>query len=200
MLADEWDFDLNEITPNQITYGYSSKIWWKCKKGHQWEAQPYVRAKGIGCPYCSGKKLLQGVNDLQTTNPQLCSEWDYEKNGELIPSMITGNNGKKVWWKCKEGHSWQASINHRARGTGCPVCAGKTIVAGYNDLLTLYPKLCLDWNYERNIDIHPSFLRPRSDKKVWWKCQYGHEWEASVSNRVSGTGCPFCAKEKRSKK
>lgn len=198
-LVDEWDFDLNEITPDQITYGYSGKIWWKCKEGHQWEAQPYTRAKGSGCPYCSGKKLLQGVNDLQTTNPQLCSEWDYEKNGELIPTMITGKNGKKVWWKCSEGHSWQASIKHRAYGTRCPICAGKTIIAGYNDLLTLYPKLCLEWNYEKNIDIHPSFLRPRSDRKVWWKCQQGHEWEASVSNRVSGTGCPFCAKEKRKK-
>lgn len=33
----------------------------------------------------------------------------------------------------------------------------------------------------------------RSRKKCWWKCfKKQHEWEAVVSNRSSGTGCPYC--------
>ena len=32
----------------------------------------------------------------------------------------------------------------------------------------------------------------KSNKKIWWKCEYGHEWEAAIYSRVSGNGCPYC--------
>jgi hypothetical protein len=35
---------------------------------------------------------------------------------------VTPNSDKKVWWKCKKGHEWQAIIGSRNRGNGCPVC------------------------------------------------------------------------------
>ena len=41
-------------------------------------------------------------------------------------------------------------------------------------------------------------IRPFSKRKVWWSCNqcpdgFPHIWQASVHNRTSGTGCPFCS-------
>ena len=56
-------------------------------------------------------------------------------------------------------------------------------------------ELMAEWNWERNKDITPSQLTLGSNKKVWWKCVLGHEWEAIVSSRNRGNGCPVCKKE-----
>ena len=59
---------------------------------------------------------------MQTTNTTLANEWNYEKNNGLTPVDVMPNSGKKVWWKCKKGHEWQATITNRNKGIGCPVC------------------------------------------------------------------------------
>lgn len=35
-----------------------------------------------------------------------------------------------------------------------------------------------------------------SNRKVWWVCEKGHEWQATVRSRVSGAGCPVCSNRK----
>ena len=37
--------------------------------------------------------------------PELLLEWDYERNIEITPNMVGTYSKKKVWWKCKEGHT-----------------------------------------------------------------------------------------------
>ena len=110
------------------------------------------------------------------------------------------NSNIKVWWKCAKGHEWQATIAHRNNGTGCPICVGKKVLSGNNDLETLNPKLASEWNYEKNNELKPQDFTPNSNKKVWWKCSNGHEWQAVINNRNKGSGCPICYKEKRKKK
>ena len=69
------------------------------------------------------RKLVYSGNELSITNPELVEEWDFEKNYPLTPDDVTFGSGKKVWWKCKKcGHEWQAGVNTRTRGHGCPVC------------------------------------------------------------------------------
>ena len=80
------------------------------------------RNNGHRCPYCTGKKVLKGYNDLQTLNPTLAKEWNYEKNNGLTPMDVAPNSHKKVWWKCNKGHEWQAIIGNRHKGNGCPIC------------------------------------------------------------------------------
>lgn len=122
-LMAEWAWDRNlSITPSQLTLGSDIKAWWKCSKGHEWQALIHNRVKGRGCPYCSNRKLLQGYNDLQTINPALVNEWNYEKNNGLIPADVSPRSDRKVWWKCFNGHEWQATIGSRNRGSGCPTC------------------------------------------------------------------------------
>ena len=121
----DWDFEKNKINPELLSCGVDKVVYWKCHKcNSQWKARVSHRAKGIGCPYCSGRLPIKDVNDLKTVNPALANEWNYDKNMELIPEMFKPNSNKKVWWKCKScGHEWSAVISSRNSGRGCPECA-----------------------------------------------------------------------------
>ena len=94
------------------------------------------------------KKEKRYVSD----SAQLLAEWNWEKNLELKfdPRLLTVGSGKKVWWKCSNGHEWQATIDGRNSGRGCPYCSGNKVLKGYNDLQTINPNLAKEWNYEKN--------------------------------------------------
>lgn len=137
-LVKEYNFEKNNslgIDFEKITARNNEIIWWKCEKGHEWEAQVASRndIKHHGCPYCSGLLILEGVNDLLTIYPELCKEWNYEKNKGLTnkrigdistPNKISPNSSLSVWWKCKEcGNEWKAQVSNRTNGSsGCPKC------------------------------------------------------------------------------
>ena len=197
-IAKEWNYEKNgNLKPEHFAASSHKKVWWKCPKGHEWQSTIKDRNSGNGCPYCASKMVLKGYNDLQAVNPSLTKEWNYEKNNGLTPVDVTPNSHKKVWWKCSNGHEWQAAIADRNGGRGCPYCAGKKVLIGYNDLQTINPTLANEWNYEKNNGLTPVDVTPNSHKKVWWKCSNGHEWQALIGNRHKGNGCPQCAREKR---
>ena len=124
--------------------------------------------------------------------PCLMSEWDFQKNIGVYPEKITIGSNKKVWWKCVNGHEWQATINNRSNSRGCPYCSNRRVLVGYNDLKTTAPHLALEWNNEKNFPLTPENVMRGSGKKVWWICPNGHEYQASVMHRWNGTNCPIC--------
>ncbi|MFA7101084.1 MAG: zinc-ribbon domain-containing protein, partial [Bacilli bacterium] len=194
-VSSEWDYAKNgKLKPEMYTPNSGKKLWWKCSKGHEWQASIYSRTSGAECPICSGRQVLKGFNDLETINPKLASEWNNVKNGSLKPTMVSANSGKKVWWKCEKGHEWQAVIASRNKGNGCPICAGKQVLKGFNDLETINPKLASEWNNIKNGSLKPTMFSANSHKKVWWKCSKGHEWQASIIHRNKGQNCPICYK------
>ena len=197
-LSEEWNYSLNgDLTPSDVLPTSNKKVWWVCKKGHEWQSTIYNRTLGNGCPFCSGRVAISGVNDLQTLNPNLAKEWNYSLNGDLTPSNVLPRSHFKVWWICEHGHEWQAIINNRTKGRGCPFCTGRIAISGVNDLQTLNPNLAKEWDYSLNENLKPSQLLPSSNKKVWWKCERGHNWQASVNHRNAGEGCPICSSELR---
>lgn len=127
-LLDQWDSQQNDpYTPQTVTYGSKKKMWWRCKEGHAWKASIYTRTgSGTGSPYCAGRKVLPGFNDLASTEPQIALQWHPGLNGSLTPEMVTSGTRRKVWWQCPEGHVWKAAIYSRTgqKKCGCPVCAG----------------------------------------------------------------------------
>ena len=196
-LMAEWDWEKNgDISPQELALGSKKKVWWRCQKGHQWHAAISSRNIGKGCPYCSGRVAIKGENDLQTVNPSLASEWDYEMNKGLTPNDILPNSNKQVWWKCEKGHKWQSSVAGRNKGHNCPYCSGRYALSGENDLQTVNPILAQEWNYEKNNGITPADVLPYSSRKVWWRCKKGHEWQATIVNRSRGNGCPYCSGQK----
>ena len=132
----------------------------------------------------------------------LSSELAYKntiKNGALSPGAIAAKSSKKVWWQGSCGHEWQSTVASRtSRNGGCPYCSNKKILKGFNDLETINPDLAKEWNTEKNGDLRPSDVSPKSSKKVWWICEFGHEWQATVNDRANGTKCPICRRLKRS--
>lgn len=191
-LLEQWDYDANEINPDEVMPFSSKKAWWICSKGHRWEAVISSRVNGRGCPFCACKKVWIGFNDLLTNYPDIATEWDSDNNGVLSASEVTASSHIKVWWKCSHGHSYKADIRNRTRGTGCPYCCGRAVLKGFNDLKSCRPDLYSEWNNSKNTVLADELFY-RSSKRVWWICQLGHEWETSAENRVRGTGCPVCA-------
>lgn len=192
-LAAEWS-EKNEITPDDVTAGAHDRVWWKGKCGHEWQAVVNNRTHGTGCPYCTTRATLTGFNDLATLRPDLAAEWNYEKNGELKPELLRPGSNKKVWWKCKNGHEWQASLNSRSSGNGCRICSNKLCLKGFNDLATKRPDLAAEWS-DKNLPITPDSIIWKKHKRFWWKCRRcGNEYIAWLTRRIElGTGCPFCS-------
>ena len=126
-LMAEWNWGKNNelgLDPSKITSGSGKKVWWKCSNEHEWQAVIASRNNGRGCPYCSGRYVIKGENDLQTVNPTLAKEWNYKKNNELTPADVLPGSNKKVWWKCSTcGYEWQTSVAHRTNGRNCPHCS-----------------------------------------------------------------------------
>ena len=199
-LAKEWHPYLNDsLTPADVTIGSYKKVWWLGSCGHEWEAVVKDRVRGYGCPICAGKRVVEGVNDLKTIYPRIAKEWHPINNKGLLPTQVTSNSHKKVWWLGSCGHQWETTVSERARGRGCPICAGKIVLKGFNDLETNNPFLAREWNPTRNGKLIPSEVAPQSHKKVWWECSLcGYEWEATVYTRQVGNGCPKCAKRLQS--
>lgn len=190
-LAKEWDYDKNKTKPEEVTSGSTKKVWWKCKKGHEWAANVYDRSKGIGCPYCSNKKVCKD-NCLSTTHPELIKEWS-NKN-KLQPTEVTYGSARKAWWICKKGHEWKSSLNNRATGFGCPYCSGRKVCKD-NCLSTTHPELAKEWSNKNK--IKPEEVTYGSKKKIWWKCYRGHEWKLSPNIRTScGQNCPYCSNQR----
>lgn len=195
-LALEWHPTKNgNLRPEQVTAACGKKIWWLGGCGHEWDTYIYNRKKGHGCPYCSGREVLAGFNDLATTNPGLAKEWHPTKNLPLTPDCVAEGSHKKVWWLCDEGHDWEAEVKSRSNNHGCPYCSNQKILAGYNDLSTTHPQLAGEWHPSKNRKLLPTDVGTGSTKRVWWQCAKGHEWNVKVVSRTSlNSGCPECVK------
>lgn len=193
-IAAEWHPERNgDLLPSKTPAHSNKLIWWRCSEGHEWRTTANNRVNGRGCPYCSGRLAIPGVNDLETLFPQIAAEWHPDKNGTLTPSQVKPLAHKLVWWKCKEGHEWQAPVHNRTRGRGCPYCMGSRAIPGETDLETWYPDLAIQWCQERNGSLTPREVSCYSSYRVFWKCEQGHVWRAEIGNRVRfGSGCPIC--------
>ena len=120
------------------------------------------------------------------------AQWDDEKNTGSTPDSISYGSNKKVWWRCEQGHSWQASVKSRSGGAGCPVCMNKTVVPGVNDLAATHPELAAQWHPDKNGSLTPETVVSGTYRRVWWRCGKGHEWQAAIYPRAMGSGCPVC--------
>lgn len=195
-IAAEWSERNLPLTPDKVTAFKNTRVWWKCSLGHEWYTLISTRSGGSQCPYCSGIKLLKGFNDFATKHPLLAEEWS-ERNLPLTPDMVNEKSTKNVWWKCKTcGYEWKSAVKSRVKGSMCPVCADRAVLAGHNDLATTDPELLNEWDYEKNGELLPTAISRNSMKIVWWKCASGHSWRAKISDRtLEGKGCYLCERE-----
>lgn len=200
-IAKEWHPTKNgNLTPSMVMGGSSRKTWWICSVGHAYQQSIAQRTSRNGsCPYCLGQKVLVGFNDLASNFPKIAQEWHPTKNGNLKPTQISKGSNKKFWWRCtKCRHEWEARVADRTRDlTGCPACANKILIQGFNDLATKFPKVAAEWHPTKNGNLTPKDVKATSNKKVWWICPHKHEYEQAIQLRTTrSSGCPFCTGNK----
>lgn len=190
-LMKEWDYERNPKEPSKYFKSSPEKVWWKCPKGHNYEARINNRVYlKRGCSYCGGKKVLR-EDSFGEKYPELLKEWNYEKNKNLDPYQLSICSNKKVWWQCNNcQNEWQADIMRRTKGKcGCRRCS---YVRRRESILN-YPHIMQEWCYEKNQGLNPTYLSPGSGKKAWWHCYLcGHEWATRISHRFEGSKCPQC--------
>ena len=191
-LIPEWSEKNLPLTPDKITFGSNKRVWWKGACGHEWETSVKARSKGEKCPICSGARVIEGINDLATLKPLLAQEWS--KKNKLKPTEVSVASHKKIIWKCKHGHEWEASVKSRTvNGTGCPYCSHNKVLAGFNDLASQYPDIAAEWS-DRNLPLLPTMVTAFANSKAWWKCKdCGNEWYTLISTRSGGSRCPYCS-------
>lgn len=112
-----------------------------------------------GCTIEQALGLVKRTDSLQSKYPELAKQWHPTKNASLTADTVTPHSGQKVWWRCPNGHEWKAVINSRARGMGCPYCAGQRPTADRN-FSTVYPELVKEWDWEKNNNTRPEDFAP----------------------------------------
>jgi hypothetical protein len=194
-LVPEWHPTKNgDLRPEDVTAGSSTKVWWMCAERHAWQATPQSRgARGTGCPFCAGHRVTPETS-IATLDPALAREWHPTKNRPLTPLDVSPGSGVRVWWRCRKGkdHVWQCAVADRKQG-GCPFCSNKR-VSVTNRLSVTDPELAAQWHPTKNGALTPHDVTARSHRRVFWKCPEGpdHEWQAVITHRRQGPGCPFC--------
>lgn len=177
--------ELQELNPSEVLAFSNKRLRWKCKKGHVWEAVLNSRKSGSGCPYCSNNKVLAGYNDLSSTHPEIAKEafgWD--------PTQISFGSDKVQEWKCQSGHVWKSAVKSRTlKKSKCLICGNRELAPGINDLATKFPDLAKEAN-----GWDPTKILSGAHDQLAWKCEFGHEWMASLLNRTRRNDrCPICS-------
>ena len=123
--------------------------------------------------------------------PKLLKE--YSKKNPLPPTEVAAGSDLKLLWDCPQGHEYPAQVKHRVyNNTTCPYCANQS-VGPTNNLAKIYPGLAAEYS-SRN-PLKATEITPGSNRRVWWRCSKGHEWQTTVKSRVDGGhGCNKCRK------
>jgi len=200
--------------------GTTQKVWWLCPNGqgflHEYFLSPASRVAPLhnGCPYCNGRRAIPGLTDFLSWAKSAIPDKDFQKEfGPVqginpspddgaperiqLEKMLPGSN-IKIQWVCPKrdcGFTYLASPYERSVGQDCPACAGKQVFVGVNDLASQSPSVAAHWHPIRNGSSSPQHFVPGSNKKAWWLCPEGHEWEAVINSRTGPmqSGCPSCA-------
>ena len=194
-LAEEWS-DKNEQPIESYTPGSTKKVRWECRLGHEWVAPIDNRVYGgSGCPACTpagARVLVAGYNDLATTHPEMSKEWHPTLNAGGAETASKGSR-KRVWWLCQTcGHEWDAVIKSRvSRNSGCGRCAARKAKRSENNVLPDGHPLFSEWSDRNTLNL--SDYTSNSNHRAWWKCDKGHEFRASIGDRVNReTRCKSC--------
>lgn len=193
----EWDYEKNAIENPQLPIDKigprsGKKVWWRCPKGHSYDAMMRHRVDGSDCPVCANRRLLAGFNDFATVHPEKVDNWLRHPDNPSPEKVVATNSTLQIFWWCEKGHYSQLTPQQISRGVRCSYCHGSKVLQGFNDLASRAPESVKWWDKGKNT-AHPSEIRFQSGKKLWWKCPKGHSFSSSASKFYEGRRCPQCA-------
>ncbi|MGG3608078.1 zinc-ribbon domain-containing protein [Priestia megaterium] len=166
----------------------ATKLLWKCKHAHIWEAKPNNIKAGKWCPQC-------GINERAAKRRGSIKEMHEiasNRGGKCLSSKYISSK-VHLKWQCLNGHLWEATPNNIKRGKWCPRCASKKnadlkrrTIKDMQDIAESKKGKCLSTEYVN------------MNSKLLWQCHKRHKWKALPSNIFSGKWCPVCAGKYRS--
>ena len=121
LLLLQWDTEKNAPdTPQTVSYGSQRKIWWRCEKGHTWQARSTVGAAGRAAPTARA-----GGWDRATTWPPCIRRWP--PNGTCGK---THRGSRPTFWRgataLRGGPVKRGTPGRHRSIPGCPAAAPST--------------------------------------------------------------------------
>jgi len=200
-ILDRWDYELNELSPNEVLYGTREPHWFKCPRGlHESELKnikgfTHGQEGSIRCNKCNSFAQY----GLDTFGENFLNEyWDY-KNNTVDPWIISKCSRTNIYVFCQEKkyHSpYNLSCASFIGGNRCPYCYGFKIHP-LDSLGTLFPQVLSMWSSKNIKSAHE--YSPYSMKEVWWKCPDGShkDYLRNVNcSTVCKFRCPECTNER----
>jgi hypothetical protein len=149
------------------------KYRWRCAQGHEWVATANSVIRGTWCAICAGVRRENPMQDLAAAARA--------HGGECLTQEFHGGS-HKYRWRCRDGHEWEARGSNILRGVWCPLCQGRGKSIGS------LQKTAHARGGEFLSDEYKGM-----NEKYRWRCEKGHEWEATASHIQGGTWCPHCS-------
>ena len=94
--------------------GVKEKYRFRCKAGHEWEANGTTVLTGSWCRRCYGDSLRLSI--------EIAHQHAHDNGGQCLSTVYVGNK-EKLHWLCRRGHSWHSAMSNIRKGCWCPECA-----------------------------------------------------------------------------
>lgn len=91
-MAAQWG-ENNPLSAREVTAGSNRRIWWRCERGHTWQAAPLLRTQtGTGCPKCSNR-VSRGEAELREFIESLVGKDKVQSN---VRRVLVGNGRSEL--------------------------------------------------------------------------------------------------------
>jgi len=172
------------------------KLTLKCIHGYYYSMTYYSYLKSK-----ENISIFHIINSFTVYNIKLWCTLN-DKPFELVGDIYEGAF-KKLQWQCLKEECreiFESSWSDISQGHGCGMCHGKQVGLS-NCLATNNPQLASEWHTVLNGDLTPHNVTKCSSQDAWWECSENskHIWQAKISNRQNGKGCPVCSESKGEK-
>lgn len=188
-----WDYDKNDVKPDEISDRNTGKFTFKCSKGHTYDSYLSTAIyNNFNCLICNNVLIQPGVNSLIDTHPELAME--FSPNEVRNPDEFTKDMAYSILWRCPVCQGdYNCSIRDREfNDDSCPYCNNRHRLAGVNTLETTNERLATEWS--------PNNSRPVTDFfetdtfYAYWICPVcSGEYGSRICDRKIGDNkCPYC--------
>jgi hypothetical protein len=172
--------------PATVIAGTPKVLLWRCPNHDEpYPARGANRARGQGCGYCHGLRVLPGYNDMATTRPDLVAELV-----DTDPTTIIAGTRTILLWRCpNHDEPYPLAGYLRAKGIGCSYCANQRLLPGFNDMATTHPSMAADL-----VVTDPTTVFAGTEKILLWRCpNHPEPYPARAMNRLKDRSCGYCS-------
>jgi hypothetical protein len=120
-LVPMWNAERNgALSPASVDAAHTGNTWWRCPRGHEFQRSPLLMVRDPACPTCAVAE-----RSLAVVAPAVAAEWHLVRNGDVSPDQVEADHMMNAWWRCPNGHEYQATVRSRVRGNRrCSTCFG----------------------------------------------------------------------------